>query len=299
MTPRARVAAALAALALVALLAKAPAHAQPLRAGATQQAALREAAAAHIAEALSLYDARRIVRLPGGGFDQPQAGEDDKRRARALLLSAAHAGSAEARDYAGRMAQAGVGGRVDPHAARRLYEDSATRAARWRLAGMLERGEGGPKDPVSARGLYKLASSQGQLDARYDFARMARRGEGGKPDAAAAFKALAAMGEVCHADAAGERADMLDKGEGAPRDPRAAAENYLRALECRSRFYAAPAVVATWSAISAPARIEIGKLLRERGLADAPLDGAAPPPGWDARYVAARKGGSAPVHTGL
>jgi hypothetical protein len=161
---------------------------------------------------------------------------------------------------------------------------------------MLERGEGGPKDPVSARGLYKLASTQGQLDARYDFARMARRGEGGTADPAAALKALTSMSAVAHADAAAELADMLDKGEGAKRDPKAAAEQHLRALEAASRFYAPPPVRTRWSAISAQTRVEIGKLLRARGLADAPLDGAAPPPGWDKRYLAARKGETPPVH---
>lgn len=278
--------------ALLALaLAAGSAQAQPLRTAPTQQAALREIARTQLAEALALYDARRVIPLPGGRFEQPPGpSADEARRARQLLLSAAYAGSAEARDYAARMLQAGFGGPVDLTRARRLYEEAATRSARWRLAGMLERGEGGPKDLASARGLYKLASAQGQLDARFDFARMARRGLGGKVDAAAALAALTAMGQVCHADAAGELADMLDRGDGARRDAPLAAEHYLRALECRSRFYAAPQVTARWSAISRDARAEIGKLLRERGLPDAPLDGAAPPRGWEERYLAGRKG---------
>ena len=295
MTPAARMAAALVALSLAAWIGAA--RAQPLRAPPATQAAMREAAKAQVSEALTLYDARRLIRLPDGSFERPQgASEADARRARELLLSAAYAGSAEARDYAGRMAQAGAGGPRDLPRARKLYEDAATRAARWRLAGMLERGEGGPNDSVSARGLYKLASTQGQLDARYDFARMARRGQGGKPDPAAALKALTSMSAVAHADAAAELADMLDKGEGGKRDPKAAAEQHLRALESASRFYAPPPVLARWSAISAQTRAEIGKLLRARGLADAPLDGAAPPPGWDKRYLAARKGETPPVH---
>lgn len=289
MTPRARMIVALAALALAASIVAT--QAQALRPRPADQAALRDAADAQTAQALSLYDARRLVPLPSGAIDRPQgASEDDARRARQILLSAAFAGSHEARDYAGRMAQAGAGGPVDAARARRLYEEAATRSARWRLAGMLERGEGGPKDLASARGLYKLASGQGQLDARYDYARMLRRGEGGKPDPAAAYATLAGMEGVRHADAAGERADMLDRGEGVRRDPRAAAEQYLLALEWRSRFYAPPRVVARWNAIGRETRVEIGRLLRERGLPDAPLDGAAPPAGWDERYLSARKG---------
>lgn len=295
MTLRAR-----AFLAALAVAAAAGAQAQPLRARPADQAVLREAAEAQIVEALSLFDARRLIPLAAGGVDRPAGvSDDDARRARQLLLSAAYAGSPEARDYAARMLQAGVGGPVDAAGARRLYEESATRSARWRLAGMLERGEGGPKDLASARALYKLASTQGQLDARYDFARMLRRGEGGKPDPAAAYAALAGMAATRHADAAGERADMLDRGEGVPRDPKAAADQYLLALEWRSRFYAVPRVAAKWSAIGRETRMEIGERLRERGLPDAPIDGSPPPKGWEERYLTARKDGSGSVHSPL
>ncbi|QLP97339.1 MAG: hypothetical protein HZY79_07955 [Rhodoblastus sp.] len=49
-------------------------------------------------------------------------------------------------------------------------------------------------------------------------------------------------------------------------------------------------MTARWGSISAQTRVEIGKMLRERGLPDAPLDGSAPPKGWEERYLSARKG---------
>lgn len=287
MTPAQRALAAVLALGLAAYVSAA--YAEP-RAAAPRHVA-PDVAQDQIDEALALFDARRVLRLRDGRFDQPAGVSDqDKRRARHLLLAAAASGSPQARDYAARLIQAGLGGPANASQARKLYEESATRSARWRLAGMLERGEGGPRDLVSARALYKLASDQGQLDARYDYARMARRGEGGPVDLAAAVTALSAMGEACHGDAADELAAMLEHGEGLRADARRAAEFHLQALACASRFYAPPQIVARWSSIERSTRVEIGKLLRARGVGDAPTDGSSPPPGWAERYLAARKG---------
>lgn len=289
MSPHLRAVAAALALGLAFYVGAAYAQ-QPVLPSATQVALQRDAARMLVAEAMTLYDARRLIRLPGGGFDRPPSdSESDRQRARELLIAAGRDGDVDARDFAGRMMQAGVGGPVDLGAARKLYEESATRSARWRLAGMLERGEGGPRDAVSARALYKLASDQGQLDARYDFARMARRGFGGPVDSVAARAALHSMITTCHTDAANDLAQMSDRGEGGPRDLKLAAEQYLRAVECRSRFYLRPLVSSSWESVGQDTRAEINRLLRERGLAEAPASAASPSPGWEDRYVALRK----------
>lgn len=288
MTPNLRVLAALVALSLAGFVGFA--RAQTLRPQEGEDPLLRDAARLQVSEALQLFDARRLLRLPSGGFERPPSNsESDRARARELLQSAAYVGDATARDLLARMLQAGVGGHADEEQARKLYEESATRSARWRLAGMLERGEGGPQDLVSARRVYKLASDMGQLDARYDWARMARAGFGGAPDPAGARQALSTMDTVCHGDAAGMLAEMAERGEGGPRDNDLAARQYLRQLDCAGRFYAKPAVSVRWPSLAVDTRLRINAILRGMGMQDAPRNDRVPTHGWETRYLSIRR----------
>lgn len=259
-----------------------PSLAQALKPAPGAEATLRAAATGQVEEALKLFDARKLIRLPSGAFERPFSdSEADRARARQLLLSAGFAGDANARDYAGRMAQAGIGGKIELDAARKLYEESGTRAARWRLAGMLERGEGGPADLATARKLYKLSGDMGQIDAQYDFARMAYAGEGGAPDHAAARAALVSAVRFCHGDAADLLGRMADRGEGGPRDVRLSAASYLRALDCRGKFYREPTLVTRWEAISRDVRAEAQRILTARGMTGIPTDGGQMNAGWE------------------
>jgi TPR repeat protein len=266
----------------LALAGATPAFAQALRPSLEADATMRASAKTQLEEALKLFDARRLIRLPNGSFERPPSdSESDRIRARQLFLSAGFAGDVDARDYAARMAQAGVGGKYDLAEARRLYEESGTRAARWRLAGMLERGEGGPKDLVTARKLYKLASDMGHVDARYDFARMAYVGEGGPADLEAAREALVGATSVCHGDAADLLGRMAERGEGGARDVRLAAASYLRAIDCRGKFYREPTLVTRWEGVSRDVRVEAQRILLARGMTGIPEDGSQMTAGWD------------------
>jgi TPR repeat protein len=288
MIPHLRVFAAIVALSLAGFVGYA--RAQPLRPQDGEEALLRDAARLQVGEALQLFDARRLLRLPSGGFERPASNsEGDRARARELLQSAAYVGDTTARDLLARMLQAGVGGPADEAQARKLYEEAGTRGARWRLAGMLERGEGGPQDLLSARRVYKLASDMGQLDARYDWARMARSGFGGTPDLAGAREALSTMDVVCHGDAAGLLADMAERGEGGPRDHDLAARQYLRQLDCAGRFYAKPAVTVRWPSLAVETRLRINAILRGLGMQDAPRNDRVPTHGWETRYLSIRR----------
>jgi TPR repeat protein len=269
------------AVAWLAALGAAPAGAQALRPTTQDEPTLRASAKAQIEKGLKLFDARHLIRLPQGRFERPPSdSESDRIAARELFLSAGFAGDADARDYAARMAQAGIGGRLDLAEARRLYEESGTRAARWRLAGMLERGEGGPKDLASARKLYKLASDMGQIDARYDFARMAYAGEGGPVDHVGARAALVTAARYCHGDAADLLGRMAERGEGGERDVRLAAASYLRAVDCSGKFYKDPTLVWRWEAVARDVREEVQRVLIARGMTGIPEDGSQMNAGW-------------------
>ena len=108
----------------------------------------------------------RLTALSGGGAAGPPA---DPAEARALLMKAAEANSAEAQFQLGVMYAEGTGGPKDDVAARAMFEKAAAQnhaeALDW-LGSFVLSGRGGPQDTKAAKGYYEKAAALGNEDAK-------------------------------------------------------------------------------------------------------------------------------------
>jgi TPR repeat protein len=108
----------------------------------------------------------RLTALSGGGTAGPQA---DPAEARAMLMKAAEANSAEAQYQLGVMYAEGTGGPKDDVAARAMFEKAAAQnhaeALDW-LGNFVLSGRGGPQDTKAAKDFYEKAAALGNEDAK-------------------------------------------------------------------------------------------------------------------------------------
>ena len=108
----------------------------------------------------------RLTALSGGGAAGPPA---DPAEARAMLMKAAEANSAEAQYQLGVMYAEGTGGPKDNVAARAMFEKAAAQnhaeALDW-LGNFALSGRGGPQDTKAAKGYYEQAAALGNEDAK-------------------------------------------------------------------------------------------------------------------------------------
>ena len=108
----------------------------------------------------------RLTALAGGGAAGPPT---DPAEARAMLMKAAEANSAEAQFQLGVMYAEGTGGPKDDVAARAMFEKAAAQnhaeALDW-LGNFVLSGRGGPQDTKAAKGYYEQAAALGNEDAK-------------------------------------------------------------------------------------------------------------------------------------
>jgi len=108
----------------------------------------------------------RLTALTGSGAAGPPA---DPAEARAMLMKAAEANSAEAQFQLGVMYAEGTGGPKDDVAARAMFEKAAAQnhaeALDW-LGSFVLSGRGGPQDTAAAKGYYEKAAALGNEDAK-------------------------------------------------------------------------------------------------------------------------------------
>jgi TPR repeat protein len=103
-----------------------------------------------------------LAALSGGAPSDPA-------KARALLLKAAEANSAEAQYQLGMMTADGIGGPKDDVAARTLFEKAAGQGhagALERMGAFAQSGRGGPQDSTAAKAYYEKAAALGNEDAK-------------------------------------------------------------------------------------------------------------------------------------
>ena len=108
----------------------------------------------------------RLTALSGGGAAGPPT---DPAQARAMLMKAAEANSAEAQFQLGVMYAEGTGGPKDDAAARAMFEKAAAQnhaeALDW-LGSFVLSGRGGPQDTKAAKDYYEKAAALGNEDAK-------------------------------------------------------------------------------------------------------------------------------------
>jgi len=93
----------------------------------------------------------------------------DPAKARALLMKAADANSAEAQYQLGLMIAQGIGGPKDDVAARTLFEKAAAQdhpGALERMGAFAQSGRGGPQDASAAKAYYERAAALGNEEAK-------------------------------------------------------------------------------------------------------------------------------------
>ncbi|HWX84630.1 MAG TPA: tetratricopeptide repeat protein [Xanthobacteraceae bacterium] len=120
----------------------------------------------HAAAAGNPRGVTRLTALANGGGAGPPA---DPAQARAMLMKAADANSAEAQFQLGVMYAEGSGGPKDDVAARAMFEKAAAQnhaeALDW-LGAFVLSGRGGPQDTNAAKGYYEKAAALGNEDAK-------------------------------------------------------------------------------------------------------------------------------------
>jgi TPR repeat protein len=108
----------------------------------------------------------RLTALSGSGAAGPPA---DPAQARAMLMKAAEANSAEAQFQLGVMYAEGTGGPKDDVAARAMFEKAAAQnhaeALDW-LGSFVLSGRGGPQNTKAAKDYYEKAAALGNEDAK-------------------------------------------------------------------------------------------------------------------------------------
>src|SRR5580692_8342398 len=114
----------------------------------------------------------RLTALSGGGAAGPPT---DPAEARAMLIKAAEANSAEAQFQLGVMYAEGTGGPKDDAAARAMFEKAGAQnhaeALDW-AGNFAETGRGGPKNADAAKAYYQQAAALGNEDAKAALERM-------------------------------------------------------------------------------------------------------------------------------